>query len=708
MRAGNIYAAIVTIVLLLCPLCSGAAEEKRDKKDRDRETLEEEWTLQEDADYPDLVARDETGEIMDEFALLQEQDVVFTAAKHKQKAGFSPSAVIVITRKDIEESGATTLTELLRRYPAVHIYMFDPIYPTAEIRGTYRVLLLLDGREANLELFVSPFYSMLPVGLNGIERIEIVLGPNSALYGANAVSAVVNIVSRPPSGELHTDLVAAAGDYGSSIIEGQVEGGWGPLAAKGSFGIDRALSWMDRDLLSKNIKRGSAILRLNFDGGFVAADGGFVTGGGRMFALMGDLDMKEFLGAHVKIEFEMGDFKARAYWYGVRMNMRLDLDLVHPDLGVSLGHVPTFDLDGDTAQVEAQYDLELFENNLLIAGTDFRTTSFRSAQFVESDEVIEYRVGIFLHDEHRFAEKLLLTLGVRFDWNSKTKPAVSPRAALVYNPAGEHYLRLSGGMAFRKPTLMETSTNFKIVENPAFPEIKELFEVEGLSNPDLSNELLTSVELGYRGSLFGKALRLGGDVYLNFDRQNIDFDYYIHFDQTPLGPRIDTGRSRFGYENLGIDRNTVGASIFLEGEPVDELTLFFRGEFRYRWHTRDNSHDTLVSGFLSSTGATLRLPIGITAHLVLIYITERDDDLRSPESILAPTIEAVVPARLFALSSVFYRVVLGQTRLDLGLSWFNPFGASFREKTGVRAADGSNFGGELIGSRAMLMARLHY
>jgi hypothetical protein len=46
--------------------------------------------------------------------------------------------------------------------------------------------------------------------------------------------------------------------------------------------------------------------------------------------------------------------------------------------------------------------------------------------------------------------------------------------------------------------------------------------------------------------------------------------------------------------------------------------------------------------------------------------------------------------------------------VDLGLSWFNPFGGSFREQTGTRAADGSNYGGEYIGTRAILMGRIRY
>ena len=81
-----------------------------------------------------------------ELELLAEEDVVIAAAKHKQKIGFSPSAVIVITRKDIDESGAVSLVDLLRRYPALYTIMINPSHHMVFARGSYRVLLLLDGR----------------------------------------------------------------------------------------------------------------------------------------------------------------------------------------------------------------------------------------------------------------------------------------------------------------------------------------------------------------------------------------------------------------------------------------------------------------------------------------------------------------------------------------------------------------------------------
>ena len=107
-------------------------------------------------------------------------------------------------------------------------------------------------------------------------------------------------------------------------------------------------------------------------------------------------------------------------------------------------------------------------------------------------------------------------------------------------------------------------------------------------------------------------------------------------------------------------------------------------------------------------GFVLRLPLGFTVSLAMVYSGPRQDDVSDPVSFLAPAIWSDMPDHLYALGTVYCRLKLGPSRLDLGLSLFNPFGRRFREKFGVRAPDGSNYGGELLGTRAMLTARFQY
>lgn len=642
-----------------------------------------------------------------ELEFLAEEDIVLTAAKHKQKIGFSPSAVIVITRKDIEESGAVSLVELLRLYPAAQIFVITVSNHMVHIRGSYRVLILVDGREINLEMFPQPFWDFLPIGMNQIERIEIVQGPNSALYGANAVAAVVNIMTRKPGTSLHADISLAAGQNGATTLGGLVEGGSGSWSFQGRFGLDREHSWMDRREVHRRMLRAGGTVNLDLDDGDLTLSGGIQSGSLLLFSDgLGYIPVPKVQLAYTQADFQWGDLKARAYWYGLRNDADFEFKLAHPDMGLVLGTIPTIELAGDTFYTEAQYDLEPFEDNLLIAGVDFRHTIYRSDQIV--DEIVtESRFGVFLHDEHLFFDRLLVIVGARLDINTRTKLAVSPQIAVVYNPAGEHFIRLSGGTAFRKPTLIETSGNFRINAHTAFKtEMEKLFEEIGIANPDLDNEFLSTVELGYLGSFLDKALRLCANAYFASNQNNLYLRTYFKF--TPLG-QLDMNNTRLGYINDEVLENLLGFSFSVDGEPLEELTLFVRAEYCREYAAWRNGRWRYIEDrLLSTAGAVLRLPFNLTVHLAVTYTSGFRDFLLDPDSALAPNILAVVPEHTYLLTQLSYRLDLGSSRLLLGLSFFNPFGGRFREKLGTTVRDGSNFGGELMGPRAMATARVIY
>ena len=643
-----------------------------------------------------------------ELELLAEEDVVIAAAKHKQKIGFSPSAVIVITRKDIQESGAVHLLDLLRRYPALYTIMINPSHHMVFARGSYRVLLLLDGRELNMEIFPPPFYETIPVGIHDMERIEILLGPNSALYGANAVSAVINIVTRKPGTELHSDLSLALGHNGSTIIDGMLEGGLGSWAFQGTFGIDRENAWSDRNQTPRNLLRATGTVLLSLEDGSLTLNGGLIAGDLLLFSDgMGYVPVNNILFTHAKVDFEMGDLKARAYWYHLEADTGIELNLSHPQMGITLGTFPTIVFEGDVFHTDLQYDLELFEGNLLIAGADFWYTHYHSEQII-GNVLSEIRAGAFVHDEQRLLDRILLTAGARFDWNNKTKTAISPQVAAVCNLAGEHYIRLSWGMAFRKPVLMETGAKLEINAAPGFEnDMEKLFEEIGMGNPRLDNEILSTFELGYMGFMLDKALRLDANVYYAENKKAIELDVDFVFNEYM---QLDFNQTSFGYLNRTSVEHIFGASASIEADLFDELTLFARGEYRKTWlvfESSDKWYDHTKHLRLAA-GGVLRLPLGITASLAAVYAGPFQDTLLDPRSVLAESLWTEVPERVYLMAFVSYRMDLDAARLHLGLSVFNPFGPRFREKLGTATPGGSNWGGEFIGPRAMVTARLVY
>ncbi len=168
----------------------------------------------------------------------EEQLKVEAATKTEIPISKAPSAVTVITAKQIAESGARTVADLLRLVAGVNV-RWNPMIQTVDIRGfgenpfSNRLLLLIDGVPLNSGdtggFPLSPGFEFFPI--QNIKRIEIVRGPGSSLYGENAFWGVINLVTL--SGE---DL--AGGDvqlYGGNRSTGEVSGLYGTKLTNGSI-----------------------------------------------------------------------------------------------------------------------------------------------------------------------------------------------------------------------------------------------------------------------------------------------------------------------------------------------------------------------------------------------------------------------------------------------------------------------------------------
>ncbi len=649
-------------------------------------------------------------ELEEEFEIVEQSaEVVFSAARHEQKIGFSPAAVVVITRKEIEASGAASLSELLRRWPVTNVYEYDPLVPIIDVRNNIRVLLLVDGREVNLDFFMMPFYATLPIGLQEIERIEIVLGPSSAVYGANAVSAVINVITRRPTSETGAEASLAAGEHGGLEMDLRATGSRGPLALRLSGGVSRADYWMQPGRQAKDIWRFDGRAAIELGEVQVNLDGGFSRTEGKTFGVLGYINLLDIWMSHADALLEYKNLRLHSYWYGLRGGLGVDASLYYPDLDVELGLIPTIQTTGDTVHNEAQLNLEPITGNLLVLGADIRYTRFHSPQFVD-DTASETRAGIYFHDEQLVSERWMLQAGLRYDWNSRTDWALSPRGAVIFNPVGEHYFRLSGGMAFRKPSLMETSMNFEVDANPAFPEIKDLFEKYGLSNPDLGNELLSSVELGWKSAWLEGRLRVSLDAYAAFNRHIIGFENKAVFEETPLGPRLNLEKSRIGYEDIDQDSDNFGAHANLEARPLEWLVLFLRAEIRFCYFTERANYrkSPWFPNYIIAAGATFEDLLGLHGQAVFMSVGATEDSLRHPESIFLPLLRIRTNSFQYLMLYLGREFEAGPLKFDAGISFFNLFNRRFREDGGVIDRNGIDFGGEMLSRRFTLLVRAVY
>src|SRR5437660_7405134 len=140
---------------------------------------------------------------------------VTTASKEPVKASRTPAAIYVVTQEDIRRSGATSIPEALRLVPGVEVARIDSNTWSLGVRGfgsalSRSVLVLIDGRSVYTPLFAGVYWQVQDTLLEDIERIEVIRGPGGTIWGANAVNAVINIITKN-SKDTHGTLVSTGG-----------------------------------------------------------------------------------------------------------------------------------------------------------------------------------------------------------------------------------------------------------------------------------------------------------------------------------------------------------------------------------------------------------------------------------------------------------------------------------------------------------------
>ncbi|MDY0014524.1 MAG: TonB-dependent receptor plug domain-containing protein, partial [Rhodocyclaceae bacterium] len=126
---------------------------------------------------------------------------VASVSRKAQKLSATPAAVSIVTAEDIRRSGARSIPEALRLVPGIDVAQIGADRWAVSVRGfkgrfANKLLVQVDGRSVYTPLFSGVFWETLHPLLDDVERIEVVRGPGAALWGANAVNGVINIVTR--------------------------------------------------------------------------------------------------------------------------------------------------------------------------------------------------------------------------------------------------------------------------------------------------------------------------------------------------------------------------------------------------------------------------------------------------------------------------------------------------------------------------------
>jgi iron complex outermembrane receptor protein len=463
-----------------------------------------------------------------EFELLEEEDIVFTAAKHQQDITESPSAITVITREQIENTHCTDVVCLLRQVPEVDVRRTLPAFTVVGARALTedfgnRALVLIDGLEINIEFIGIAIWQTLYVHLEDIERIEVIRGPGSALYGANAHSIVVSIITRRAK-EGGAEIFLGSGEHDRSSLHIRLNQSLGNWRLHLSGGLDTQGHWQIPDDRQREAYRVNLRLEHETDSATSILYLGFVKPYGWVYTQLAPAEGTEGGMGHAFLSHRTDLIRAQLSWKFSTSTFFVDMPLYWED--TKLGELPVVSFFDSNLDADVQLTWSPFEGNLLIGGANYRWFTLISDD-VTQRTTHQHRVGLFLHDEQRFFESLVVTAGIRLDFNTITPLAISPRLAGVWSFTENQSLRLAFGQAFRKPSYYESSMHITGVKTESgFEELEDLFE-RALGNSELENEKTTTLEAGYRVRFLEKRLTAEADVFYTQFRNTISFQLGI-------------------------------------------------------------------------------------------------------------------------------------------------------------------------------------
>ena len=412
---------------------------------------------------------------------------VQAASRTSESVDDAPSSVTIISGRELRAMGYPTIAEALRGVRGVFV-SDDTTYASLGFRGygpagSYgnKVLVLVDGHSTNDDWIGSSYVGYdNRTDLDGIDRIEIVRGPGSVLYGTGAFVGVVNLVTTPNDAPSDTSVAMGTSEGGSLRARGRVRrafgGGGFDLAASGlsAAGQDYFFSGAGDSRGADGFRSGTASGKLWW-GAFtlqaqaVARDKALPSG--EYETALGDagthlIDRRAF--AEARFEPKLGD-AGELFLRGYFDRYTYDSSLVSSaDISDGLRHER---YTGDWMGAEARVVLHPWSSLRLIAGGEWQdhfhvaqrgTSGLDSAvpeTYLASENPFQFGAGYADLDLKLLGDRLHLSAGARLDHYSTFGNALNPRVSLIVKPLDATVIKLMAGRAFRAPSIYELYYN---------------------------------------------------------------------------------------------------------------------------------------------------------------------------------------------------------------------------------------------------------
>jgi iron complex outermembrane receptor protein len=476
---------------------------------------------------------------------LMDVEVVRAASRFEQKTREAPAMVTVVTAAEIRQFGWRTLDEILRSVRSLYITN-DRNYAYIGVRGlsrpgdyNSRLLILIDGHRINENIFESALVEGgFPLDVDLIERIEVVRGPGSSLYGANAFFGVVNVVTkaRQDVGRIEVGGSAASfGTYGGRLTAGASTAGGLEAFASGSIFSAKGQTLVYPEFDSPETPGG---VIAGADGEkFQSLFGKFSWQGVTLEAAWANREKVIPTGSYGTIP---GDTRNRATdenWYlDVSTTRKLGRDLefsarasynrsAYDEDYVYVGSPDVVNHDvsrGTWWGGEAVLGYSGVAGHRFLLGVELQDNLRQhfanydvdpyTLWFTATDDSVRW--AAFAQDEWRVSKALLLNLGARWDHYSTFGHRVSPRLAAVLMPNDATTVKLVLGSAFRAPSAYEREYEVPLGGDSGQKKNLDL-EPETIKSGELAVERFFGDNLQVR--VMGFAYRIDGLVSLRRD-----------------------------------------------------------------------------------------------------------------------------------------------------------------------------------------------
>lgn len=427
------------------------------------------------------------------------EDIVVTSKSKKEVLDVAGSSSI-ITAEDIKRMNASTIEEILEEVVGLNAGVNDSSISgrkTISIRGldSKNSLILIDGRRVSgtdAQIGHSDFqYSWLPI--DAIERIEVVRGPMSSLYGSKALGGVINIITKQPKDKIESSL--------------DIEGG---KTSHSRGGDERSMSFTSggkvNDSFSYTIfaeKKKKEITDEPDDDAATEHEGKNISN--IMLNTWFNIDDTSKLTLSALQSKEIRSTNDYDEYYDIKKNhYSIAYDKDFNDFALRLNYYKTksdshperfeytHKLEDDVFNAEVIIDS--IKNNYIIVGAEYRKEGYKKIYDESSkssgnfENEIDYK-SVFIQDEIDLRDDLILTIGTRYDKHENFGAEISPKAYLVYKIDENSRLKGGYGHGFSAPTVTQSSDSY---------QFRNYYAGHGFDgNSDLKPESSDSYELSY-------------------------------------------------------------------------------------------------------------------------------------------------------------------------------------------------------------------